>query len=90
MNAAQHREYKEREWMSYPLTLFGMCAFALRLLHQQVLGAGLEPAFGYPERDFKSLASTHFAIRAIWTLLRPRHASTVRNPIVRVMSVARR
>ena len=31
---------------------------------RSVLGAGLEPAFGYPERDFKSLASTHFAIRA--------------------------
>lgn len=30
-----------------------------------MLGAGIEPAFGYPEKDFKSLASTHFAIRAL-------------------------
>gem|GEM_PF-5560256 len=29
-----------------------------------MLGAGLEPAFPFWERDFKSLASTHFAIRA--------------------------
>ncbi len=31
---------------------------------QKMLGAGLEPAWNYVPRDFKSLASTHFAIRA--------------------------
>ena len=40
--------------------------------YNTVLGAGLEPAFGYPERDFKSLASTHFAIRAVTLILRDR------------------
>ena len=37
--------------------------------HPLMLGAGVEPAFGYPEKDFKSFASTHFAIRAIMTAL---------------------
>ncbi len=30
-----------------------------------MLGAGLEPAWNFVPRDFKSLASTRFAIRAI-------------------------
>lgn len=43
----------------------GHCSRHLMVPVNWMLGAGLEPAWNFVPRDFKSLASTHFAIRAI-------------------------